>query len=67
MCKWRANLWKIMARVLDIDGQVCAMETWVGRDNPREGLRIEEEFVVTKDVAELVSKWPVDQITECWI
>ena len=49
------------------EGNVCAIETWVGRDNPREGARIEEEFVVTKDGVEFISKWPVGQITECWI
>lgn len=49
------------------EGNVCAIETWVGRDNPREGIRIEEEFVVTKEGAEIISKWPIDQITQCWI
>jgi Xaa-Pro aminopeptidase len=49
------------------EGMVCAIETWVGRENPRMGARIEEEFVITKDGAEIISKWPVAEITECWI
>jgi Xaa-Pro aminopeptidase len=49
------------------EGMVLAIETWIGRDNPREGARIEEEFVVTKDGPEIISKWPVAEITECWV
>ena len=50
------------------EGMVIAVETWTGGEDPRFGkfgVRLEEDIVVTKDGYELLTKWPVDQITEC--
>jgi Xaa-Pro aminopeptidase len=34
---------------------------------PRQGARIEDLVVVTKDGYENLARWPEDRITECWI
>ena len=46
-------------------GMVGAIEYWVGRDNPREGVKIEDMFVVTETGCERITKWPNETITEC--
>ena len=48
------------------EGQCVAIETWAGKRGGNFGVRLEEDIVVTKDGYELLSKWPVDKITECW-
>ena len=36
-------------------------------DHPHgQALRIEEEMVITKNGYDLLSLWPIDEITECW-
>jgi len=54
------------------EGMVIALETLVPT-NEKSGdyphgqcLRIEEMFAVTKDGYDLLSKWPIDEITRCW-
>ena len=49
------------------EGMVMAVETWTGKKGGKHGVRLEEEVVVTKDGYDLLTKFPVDQITECWI
>jgi Xaa-Pro aminopeptidase len=49
------------------EGMVMAVETWTGKKGGKNGVRLEEEVVVTKDGYDLLTKFPVDQITECWI
>lgn len=49
------------------EGMVLAVETWSGRPGGNFGVRLEEDIVVTKDGYELLTKWPIDKITECWI
>jgi Xaa-Pro aminopeptidase len=49
------------------EGMVLAVETWAGTRGGNFGVRLEEDIVVTKDGFELLTKWPVDKITECWI
>jgi len=49
------------------EGMVLAVETWAGKRGGNFGVRLEEDIVVTKDGYEILTKWPVDQITECWI
>lgn len=47
------------------EGMVLAVETWTGARGGDFGIRLEENVVVTKDGYELLTRWPVDQITEC--
>ena len=49
------------------EGMVLAVETWAGKRGGSFGVRLEEDIVVTKDGYELLTHWPVDQITECWL
>lgn len=49
------------------EGMVLAVETWAGKPGGNFGVRLEEDIVVTKNGYELLTKWPIDQITECWI
>ena len=53
-----------------LEGMVIALETFYGSkpgELPRQGARVEDMVVVTKDGYELLTKWPEDEITECWI
>jgi Xaa-Pro aminopeptidase len=52
------------------EGSVIALETFYGSrrgEVPSQGARIENGMVVTRDGAEMLTRWPDDQITECWI
>lgn len=48
-------------------GHVMAIETYAGSKDGKFGVRQEDMFVVTEDGYELISKWPRDKITECWV
>lgn len=48
-------------------GHVMAIETYAGSASGKFGVRQEDMFVVTEDGYELLTKWPRDHITECWI
>ncbi len=48
------------------ENMVLALETWTGKKGGKDGVRLEEDVVVTKDGYELLTKWPIDEITECW-
>lgn len=50
------------------EGMVIAVETYTKGVDPKYGkfgVRLEEDVVVTKDGYELLTKWPIDRITEC--
>jgi len=52
------------------ENMIIAIETFYGSkpgEQPRQGARIEDLVVVTKDGYENLAKWPEDKITECWI
>ena len=49
------------------DNMTLALEVWNGRPGGKEGVYIEEDIIVTKDGYELLTKFPVDEITESWI
>ena len=52
------------------ENMVIALETYYGTlpmTGRGEGARTEEDLVVTKDGCEILTKWPIDQITEAWI
>lgn len=47
------------------EGMVLAVENWVGPKGGNDGVRLEENIVVTKDGYDLLTKYPVDEIIEC--
>jgi Xaa-Pro dipeptidase len=48
------------------EGMVLAFETWAGHKGGKDGVRLEENVVVTKDGYDLLTLWPIDKLTECW-
>ena len=52
------------------EGMVIALETFYGSkpgEHPKQGARIESGVVVGKTGYEDLTRWPDDQITECWV
>lgn len=52
------------------ENMTLALETYYGAPLPGgrgQGARIEQDLVVTKDGCEILTWWPVDEITEAWI
>lgn len=47
------------------EGMVFALETWEPAADMTGGVRIEEEYVITKDGYECITKFPSDTITSC--
>ena len=47
------------------EGMVLAVENWTGKRGGNDGVRLEENIVVTKDGYELLTKYPVNEIIEC--
>jgi Xaa-Pro dipeptidase len=47
------------------EGMVFALETWCPAADKSGSARIEEEVVVTKEGCEIITKFPVDEITSC--
>jgi Xaa-Pro aminopeptidase len=48
-------------------GMVLALETYAGHKGGRDGVRLEEDILVTEDGYELLSRWPIDELMECWL
>ena len=48
------------------EGMVLAMETWYGERGGDCGVRLEEMVAVTKDGYELLTKYPIDELIECY-
>ena len=68
------GLWEkpIISRLFSLDnpfelkeGMVFAIETWCPSEDGTGSARIEQEIVVTKDGHEIITKFPVDEITSC--
>jgi len=53
--------------VLLQEGMVIALETWTGKPGGKDGVRLEEDLVVTKDGYEVITKFPIDELIECWV
>jgi Xaa-Pro dipeptidase len=47
------------------EGMVLAIENWVGERGGTDGVRLEENVVVTKDGYDLLTKYPVNELIEC--
>jgi Xaa-Pro dipeptidase len=48
------------------ENMVIALETWVGRQGGAFGVRLEEDVLVTRDGYEVLTRFPINEITECW-
>lgn len=49
------------------ENMVIALESWYGqKEHPTDGCRFEETLVVKKKGYEILTKWPKDEITECY-
>ena len=48
------------------EGMIIAVETWAGKRGGSDGVRLEEDVLVTKDGCEVLTRWPIDELMECW-
>jgi Xaa-Pro aminopeptidase len=48
-------------------GMVLALETYAGHKGEADGVRLEDNILVTEDGYELLSRWPIDELMECWL
>ena len=48
-------------------GMVIALETYAGHKGGADGVRLEENILVTEDGYELLTRWPIDELMECWL
>ena len=46
-------------------GMAFALETYAGSEDGSDGVRLEEEVVVTDDGIEIITKFPTDRIIGC--
>lgn len=49
------------------EGMIIAIETYAGHKGGKHGVRLEENVLVTRDGVEILSRWPVKELMECWI
>jgi len=49
------------------EGMVIALETYAGKKGGKDGVRLEENILVTKDGYEILSRWPIKELMECWL
>ena len=49
------------------EGMVIALETYAGHKGGKDGVRLEEDVLVTKNGCEILSRWPIEELMECWI
>jgi Xaa-Pro dipeptidase len=49
------------------ENMVMAVEVWEGKRGGIQGCRLEEVVAVKKDGYDLLTKWPVKELTECWL
>lgn len=48
------------------ENMVICLETWTGKKGGDHGVRLEEMILVKKDGFEVLSKFPVKELMECW-
>lgn len=49
------------------EGMVLAVEMYAGRRGGKDGVRLEENILVTKDGYERLTLWPIEELMECWL
>jgi Xaa-Pro dipeptidase len=49
------------------EGMVLALETYVGKRGGKDGVRLEEDVLVTSNGCEVLTRWPIDELMECWL
>lgn len=49
------------------EGMVLALETYTGKKGGKHGVRLEENILVTEDGYEILSRWPIKELMECWL
>ena len=49
------------------EGMCLAVEFYTGKKGGKDGVRLEENILVTKDGYELLSLWPIQELMECWL
>jgi len=49
------------------EGMCMAVEFYTGKKSGKDGVRLEENILVTKDGYELLSLWPIAELMECWL
>ncbi len=48
-------------------GMVIALETYAGPKGGKDGVRLEETLLVTEEGYEILSRWPISELMECWL
>ena len=48
-------------------GMVIALETYAGHKGGKDGERLEENILITQDGYEVLTRWPIKELMECWI
>lgn len=48
------------------EGMVFALETYCGSKDGKDGARIEDEVVITRDGYRIITKFPRDELISCW-
>lgn len=49
------------------EGMCLAVETYAGKKGGRHGVRLEEDILVTQDGYERLTRWPIQELMECWL
>jgi Xaa-Pro aminopeptidase len=49
------------------EGMCLAVEFYTGKKGGKDGVRLEENILVTKDGYKLLSLWPIEELMECWL
>ena len=49
------------------EGMVLAVETYAGKKGGKDGVRLEENILVTGEGYEVLSLWPIRNLMECWL
>ena len=49
------------------EGMIIALETYTGKRGGKDGVRLEENVLVTADGYEVLSRWPIEELMECWL